>query len=365
MMKAWVLKEIGNISLIDIEVPAPAPDEVLVRVCSAGICGSDIPRIYETGAHRMPLVPGHEFSGVVEGIGENASPFWSGKRVAVFPKIACKKCPQCRSGHPEMCQDYDYIGSRRDGAFEEYVTVPSENLILLPDSVSFEEAAMLEPLAVAANAVRTGCLRSDASPALDRPVAVCGLGTIGMMVVMLLSEAGFENIYVIGNKESQKKRALALGIPEKNYCDSRNENVPEWLRESSNGGILTYFECVGKNECIVNGIEASLPGGSLILVGNPYSHMSFERDTWWKILRRQMAVYGIWNSSFRQKLNEEEKIDDWNFVLERIKDEKLRPAELISHRLVPAEFEKGLHIMRDKSEDYCKVIIAMNGKGWF
>ena len=73
----------------------------------------------------------------------------------------------------------------------------------------------------------------------------------------------------------------------------------------------------------------------------------------------------IWNSSFRQKLSEEEKIDDWNFVLERIKDEKLRPAELISHRLVPAEFEKGLHIMRDKSEDYCKVIIAMNGKGWF
>jgi len=308
----------------------------------------------------MPLIPGHEFSGVVESIGKNVSPSWLGKRVAVFPKIACGKCGECKNERPDMCQNYDYIGSRRDGAFAEYVTAPADNLIVLPDSVSFEEAAMLEPLAVAANAMRMGCFGMNTILMLDKPVAVCGLGTIGLMVVMLLKEAGFKNIYVIGNKDSQLKRAKALGIPEKNYCDSRSANVPEWLKESSKGEIVSFFECVGKNECINYGIEAAAPGGWLILVGNPQSDMNFTKDIWWKILRKQMAVYGIWNSSFRQEAYEDERNDDWNYVINRIKEGKIRPANLISHRFDLRDLEKGLHIMRDKTEDYCKVMIEMD-----
>jgi L-iditol 2-dehydrogenase len=256
-----------------------------------------------------------------------------------------------------MCANYDYVGSRRDGAFAEYVTAPAHNLIVLPDSVSFEEAAMLEPLAVAANAMRMGSFGMNTILTLDKPVAVCGLGTIGLMVVMFLKEAGFKNIYVIGNKDSQLKRAKALGIPEKNYCDSRVTNVTEWLKESSKGGIVSYFECVGKNECMNYGIEAAAPGGWMILVGNPHSDMNFSKDIWWKILRKQMALYGIWNSLFRQEPYEDEKIDDWNYALKRIKEDKIRPTELISHRFDLCDLEKGLHIMRDKTEDYCKVII--------
>lgn len=360
MSKAWVLKNVGEIVFSDVEIPMPKEDEVRVRVKAAGICGSDIPRIYETGAHNMPLIPGHEFSGVVESIGKNVSPSWLGKRVAVFPKIACGKCRECKDELPDMCQNYDYIGSRRDGAFAEYVTAPAHNLIALPDSVSFEEAAMLEPLAVAANAMRMGCFGMNTILTLEKPIAVCGLGTIGLMVVMLLKEAGFKNIYVIGNKDSQLKRAKALGIPEKNYCDSRSANVPEWLKESSKGEIVSFFECVGKNECINYGIEAAAPGGWLILVGNPQSDMNFTKDIWWKILRKQMAVYGIWNSSFRQEAYEDERNDDWNYVINRIKEGKIRPANLISHRFDLRDLEKGLHIMRDKTEDYCKVMIEMD-----
>ena len=156
MMKAGVLKQVGDISLQEVERPVPAGHEVLVRVLAAGICGSDIPRIYETGAHRMPLIPGHEFSGVVEETGKDVSPDWLGKRVAVFPKIACGRCRQCKESHEDLCTDYDYVGSRRDGAFAEFVTAPVKNLLELPANVSPEAAAMLEPMAVAANAVRTG-----------------------------------------------------------------------------------------------------------------------------------------------------------------------------------------------------------------
>lgn len=357
MSKAWVLRDVGRIAYEEVDVPVPGENEVRIRVRSAGICGSDIPRIYKTGAHRMPLVPGHEFSGVVEDTGSKVSASWLSKRVAVIPRIACGKCPECREGMPNLCRDYDFIGSRRDGAFAEYVTVSVKNLLPLPDRVSFEEAAMLEPLSVAANAVRTGCFGMNRDLAFDRPVAVCGSGTIGLMVVMLLVEAGFRNIYLVGNKASQMERAGLLGIPEKNFCNSKSENVPEWLRDVSGGGISTFFECVGKNECVSYGIEAASPGGWMILVGNPYSDMAFAKDTYWKILRKQMAVFGIWNSLFNPNLLESVGVDDWNYVLEKLVEGRISPAKLISHSFGLEELEDGLHLMHDKTEDYCKVMI--------
>ena len=107
MMKAWILNSIGNIRLSDTDIPDPHPGEVRVRVMAAGICGSDIPRIYKTGAHRMPLIPGHEFSGVVESIGKDAPAYWQGKRVGVYPLIPCMDCGPCKTGHFEMCRHYD------------------------------------------------------------------------------------------------------------------------------------------------------------------------------------------------------------------------------------------------------------------
>jgi len=359
-MKAWVLHGVGDIRMEDVDMPLPGENEVRIRVKAAGVCGSDIPRIYEMGAHKMPLIPGHEFSGVVEGIGKNVSPYWLGKRVAVYPKIPCGRCRRCLAGFPDMCQSYDYTGSRRDGAFAEYVAVPQDNILMLPDSVGFAEAAMLEPFAVAANAVRTGLWGMGNVPASDSSVAVCGLGTIGLMAVMLLKEAGYRNIYVIGNKEPQKRRAKAFGIPANHYLDGSAGDISDRLREASDGGVYVFYECVGRNECVSCGIEAAAPGGRLILVGNPHSDMYFSKDTYWQILRKQMAVVGIWNSSFRQDSPEhDEKPDDWNYVLNRIAEGKLNPQNLITHRLELSELTTGLSIMRDKTEDYCKVMISM------
>ena len=359
-MKAWVLQESGRISYEEREMPVPAENEVRIRVEAVGICGSDIPRIYETGAHRMPLIPGHEFSGVVESIGKNAHSYWLGKRVAVYPKIPCGKCRECMDGLYDMCTDYDYIGSRRDGAFAEYVTAPVDNLMVLPDEISFEQAAMIEPMAVAANAMRTGCWGKHSILTLDKPVAVCGAGTIGLMVVMFLKEAGFQRVYVIGNKDAQQKRAESLGIPKECFCDSRKNDPVKWLKEVSYGGVYSYFECVGSNESIRYGLNACTPGAWMILVGNPRTDMTFDRDTYWKILRNQMTIYGIWNSTFRQgePLLNGEDTDDWGYVFRKLKEGKIHPEKLISHRFPLKELESGLLIMRDKTEDYCKVMIA-------
>lgn len=356
-MKAWVLHDIGNIIYEEIEPPRPGRGEVLVRVKAAGICGSDIPRIYETGAHKMPLIPGHEFSGIVESVGEDADKKWIGKRVAVCPKIPCGSCSQCKSDRHNNCISYDYIGSRRDGAFAEFVTVPASNLLEIPDNVSFEAAAMMEPLAVAVNAIRTGIM-GNYNLIQGAPVAVWGLGTVGLMVVRLLRDAGHHNIYVIGKREGQKKRALAAGISENHYCDGGLSDQVKWLNDVSGGGVSLLFECVGRNECVSGGIDCLSPGGMMILVGNPYSDMNLSRDTYWKILRKQLTIKGIWNSAFFEEKTIYGPINDWNYALLRLSERIIDPQDFITHRYPIEELESGFNIMREKTEDYCKIMMV-------
>ena len=104
-MKAWVLEDIGKIQYKEVSKPLPGEHEVLVEVKAAGICGSDIPRIYQTGAHRMPLNPGHEFAGRVVQTGENTDAKWQNKRVGIFPLIPCRSCIACRKGQYELCSN--------------------------------------------------------------------------------------------------------------------------------------------------------------------------------------------------------------------------------------------------------------------
>ncbi|MBQ9437142.1 MAG: galactitol-1-phosphate 5-dehydrogenase [Lachnospiraceae bacterium] len=346
-MKAHVLKAIGDIQYQEVLTPAPKPGEVLVKVQAAGICGSDLPRVFETGAHNMPLIPGHEFSGIVQEIGEGAEAGWIGKRVGVFPLIPCKDCVKCHCGHYELCSHYDYLGSRRNGGFAEYVTVPAWNLIELPDTVSFEEGAMLEPLAVGIHALRlVGEIPKNAK------AAICGLGPIGLLLAMVLKAEGFENIYVIGNKDHQKKLAEKIGIPSDCIFDNRREDAANFLAEA--GGMDLFFECVGRKESLQLAINAAAPLGKVVLVGNPHSDMPLPKDIYWKILRKQLCVYGSWNSAFGTG-----EQDDWHHALRLLKEGKLLPADLITHRVSLDGLKQALCMMRDKSEDYSKVMVSM------
>lgn len=185
-MKAWNLHGVSDFRYEEVLKPVPVAGEVLVAVKAVGICGSDIPRVYENGTYSFPTIIGHEFSGVVEDIGANVESNWKNKRVGIFPLIPCKSCVPCKNKQYEMCRKYSYIGSRRNGAFAEYVSVPVENLIELPESVSYEEAAMFEPMAVAVHAMRR------VKPMADDTVAICGVGTIGTLLLMFLMEAGIK-----------------------------------------------------------------------------------------------------------------------------------------------------------------------------
>ncbi len=347
-MRAWVLHGVDDIRFEEVARPDSVDREVLVAVQAAGICGSDIPRIFKTGAHTHPLIPGHEFSGVAEKAGALADSKWEGKRVGVFPLIPCRKCAACREKRYELCRNYSYLGSRRDGGFAEYVSVPEWNLIELPVGVSFAEAAMLEPMAVAVHAMRR------VQPHRDDTVVVYGLGTIGMCLVMLLMDAGIRNVLVAGNKVSQKQLVCKIGLNEQFYCDSREQDAAGWVRERTDGeGADVVFECVGRNETVIQAIGLLAPEGRVCLVGNPYSAMAMEKGIYWKILREQLVITGTWNSSFTH-----ESDDDWHYVLDRLSRKRISPEMLVTHRLRLAELNQGLHVMRDKTEDYVKIMVT-------
>lgn len=346
-MKAYVLRGINDLGLEDVRVPELMEGEALVKVKAAGICGSDIPRIFKTGAHVHPLIPGHEFSGqVIKCFSKEDEERLIGKPVGIFPLISCQKCGPCMHGKYEMCRNYNYLGSRRNGGFGEYVAVPVWNLLELPSNVSYEEAAMLEPMAVAVHAMR----RVDINKGDN--VVVCGLGTIGLLLTMFLKNLGVENIFVVGNKDFQCECVNQLGIDKERFCDSRSNDVNNWIMEKTNGnGVDVYFECVGKNDTVEMAVDVAAPSGKIVFVGNPYSDMGFDKNVYWKILRNQLEIRGTWNSSFTG-----EKDDDWHYALDKLASGKINPSMFISHRYSLNELYKGLEIMRDKSEDYVKIM---------
>ena len=351
-MKAWKLNDIGDIQFYtDAVKPTAVDNNVIVEVKAAGICGSDIPRVYENGAHQMPLTIGHEFAGTVVENGTAANPKWLGKRVGVFPLIPCKKCPSCLNRQYEMCSNYSYLGSRTDGGFAEYVTVPEWNLIELPDEVSFSQAAMLEPMAVAVHAIRKLGIE-------EGPVLVSGAGTIGIFVAMFLMDMGIDDVLVAGKKSVQKNVLLSLGLKEDDYCDINNTDLSEWvMTKTGNLGAAAYFDCVGSNVSIARAPELVRPSGSICLVGNPFGDVNIPRDIYWKILRKQLIVKGTWNSSFYGEYSEEQ--DDWQYVLERLKTGKLHPECVITNILLLDALEQGLVMMRDKREEYIKVMLKV------
>ena len=348
-MKAYVLNGINDLVKTEVEAPSIGSDDVLVKVQAAGICGSDIPRIYKIGAHVHPIIPGHEFSGKVVSYGKNAAE-WDGANVGVFPLLPCMKCDCCKKKQYQMCQSYSYLGSRCDGGFAEFVRVPKWNLVKLPEGLSFEEGAMLEPLAVSAHAVR----KAVSGVSRDAYVCVWGVGTIGLMCVSILKAMGYENIIAVCKKEKQKELAIKAGVSPDRCVDVKKDDIFAKIDSLTKGhGIDVAFECVGRKESAEGCVKVAAPGAKVMFVGNPASDMEFSKNTYWNILRHELTIYGTWNSSFTHEEN-----DDWHFVLDLLSKGKIDRDLLISHKLPFDELEKGLKIMRDKTEDYTKIIVT-------
>ena len=346
-MEALVLHGIGDLRLEQIPVPHLAEGEVRVRIGFCGVCGSDIPRIFVKGTYSFPTVCGHEFAGIVDACGPGANDFAPGDAVAVFPLLWCGKCSACEQGKYVQCHDYDYLGSRSDGAFAEYVVAPKQNLIPVPQGVTLEEASMTEPAAVALHALR----RVQTSLA-GKAVAIFGAGPIGLMTAQWAGIMGAAQVLLFDILA--EKLALAKRLGFEYVFDSTTEEPVEIVNAHTDGkGAHVCIEAAGVPTTYRNALGSAGRGGSVVFLGNPAADVTLPAALISQLMRREVSIYGTWNSDYSAAGND----DDWRTVLQTMASGMLTLAPLITHKVPLADSSDMLHKMRDKSEFYAKVLI--------
>jgi len=330
-MKALVLKADRQLVYVtDRSIPeGPGENCTLVRVAACGICGSDLPRGFGAKAYHYPLVMGHEFSAVVEET-RHGSRFHSGDRVAVFPLIPCGKCGLCQTGDYAQCVDYDYFGSRRDGAFEEYLRVPESNLFPVPKEVNLLHASQTEPAAVALHGIRKLHIRAG-----DAAV-VYGAGPIGNLSAQWLRLHGCAEIFVVDIDERKLAIAAQMGFVPIN--SKKMDPVRAVLDRTNGAGADRSVEACGLPITFLQAVQSAARFGEVLFMGNINGTFQIGEKDFSNILRKELAIYGTWNSKVTPM-----GADDWTTVL-RFMDRGLQIAPLITDRL---SLEEGPAIFDD------------------
>ncbi len=203
-MKAVVLEDKGIITYKDVPTPEPAPAHVRLKIKAVSICGSDIKR-YVSGHRMYPLILGHESAGIIDRVGDGVSEDYIGKHAAVIPLVPCFECEQCQRGYYSACHSYSFIGSREAGCFAEFVDLPEKNIFIVPEELSFEHVAMIEPSTVARHMLALGDFKSG------QTAVVLGAGSIGLMIVQWLRILGAKMIVVTDISEDNLQIASKLG----------------------------------------------------------------------------------------------------------------------------------------------------------
>ena len=255
-MRRAVLDRPEELRIETCDEPVPGPGEAVVEVMRCGICGSDIHSFL--GRHPLvtyPVTPGHEFSGVVGAVGEGVDDMLVGARVCVEPSLTCGSCMQCASGRYNICSDLKVMGFQAPGAFSELVTVHAEKLHLLPAGVSFDEGALVEPLAVGVHALE----RSGANA--SSPVLIIGTGVIGLMV---LTAAVSEGIDVIGIEADDARAQVARSLGAIDVFSPGDKGLS---RVTSKIQVNQVFECVGTAQTAEMAIRLAPRGATVVLVG--------------------------------------------------------------------------------------------------
>lgn len=345
-MKALVLEDIGKLVYKDVPDPVMKQGEVLLKIKACGICSSDIPRIFTTGTYHFPTVPGHEFSGEIVDCACDVDRSLIGKRAAVFPLLPCKKCESCKEEEYARCSNYNYFGSRCDGAFSEYISVPVWNLVICSDNIPYEAAAMCEPASVAKHCADTGNITPGDT------VTVIGTGTIGLIAVLWAKAKGARKVISVGIFEEYLSFARTVGA-DCTLNSSKDNAMEEYIELTDGKGADVVLECVGSQDSVNNSILYARKGGRVVLTGNPYGDITLKKDIYWKILRNELTVMGTWNSNYKSNKN------NWKETITALEYGNLDIKKLITHSFKLEQYEQALETVRDSKTFSVKVMFEM------
>lgn len=342
-MKALLLEEYKKLKFT--EVPDPeitGADDILVKIKAVSICGSDVHGFDgSTGRRKPPIIMGHEASGEITAVGRDVKKFHPGDRITFDSTIYCGECFFCRRGQVNLCDSRKVIGVSCDeyryhGAFAEYITVPERICYKLPDGLSWEEAAMTEPAAVAAHAFRITPV------SLNETVAVVGAGLIGLLLIDVLKASTSGRIIVLDTDPSRREAALLRGAV---VFDPTDRELNRKILDLTDGrGADRSFEAVGASVPIGTAISVTRKGGSVTLIGNisPKAEIPLQ-----SVVSRQISLLGSCAIS-----------GEYPIVLDLMSRRQINVTSLISKKAPLSEGQIWFDRLYNREEKLLKVVLV-------
>ncbi len=336
-MKAVQIVKPGDIRLIDAPVPTPPPGFARVKIKAAAICATDLEVIDGNIPANYPLIPGHEWSGIVDAVGSEEDAHWIGKAVIGSNDVVCCKCDACRSGNWRYCRDFEEIGFKRDGAYAEYAVFPVYGLAEKPDSVSFEQAALCEPLGVALGTMK------KAGAAFGQTLMIMGAGSIGLCMLAVGRAMGMRKIVVCATSDRRLKVAKEMGAWATVATDE--QDLMEEMHRLHPEGTDVIVDATGIESCIQSCLKLAKKGGTVALAG--YGRGKVMQIRMDDIHINNLRVVGAGNN--------------WNEhknAISYMADGTIDLTPFITERLSLSDFAKGIEHARTRPNGFIKAVFV-------
>jgi threonine dehydrogenase-like Zn-dependent dehydrogenase len=340
-VRAIVIDRPNAVVLKDIETPAPGPGEVRVRSVVAGVCRTDLDIL--TGALdprwvRFPVVPGHEWSGVVDAVGEGVDGLTPGQRVVCEGNIGCMSCARCRAGDTHLCQSYDAVGFTRGGGWGEFVVVPERILHPLPDHVSFEAAALVEPGSCVVKALG----RARVEPA--ETVGVVGVGAMGGLAIRLVRLRSPATIVAYGLRDEELELARALGADA--VVNVAEQDAEAETHRIAGGGLDVVVETAGAVAAVELSTRLVREGGRVVVLGIA-GHDQELRLPADRIPLRDLTVLGSVGYTTAA----------WAHMVALLRERVVDLDPIITHRFPLERFEDAFALMDDRQGVVARIVL--------
>ena len=340
-MKAALWDEIGHIKTVDVPKPEADKNSAVIKVMAVGVCATDIHMINgNVKLSKPPHILGHEISGVVEEIGENDRGFKKGDRVVVDTIVSCGHCLACKSGRRELCPDRQEIGyDPYDGGYAEYVKVPVQCLVHLPDSIPFKEAAILESIACPFGAVLRIGIR------LGSTVLVQGAGPAGIAFIQSAKLSGAKKVIVSARGEKRLEFAKKFGADF--VIDAASEDVIKRVSELTEGEGCDYvIDAAGSEKSIETCFDTVKPGGDILFYGIPPADSKIELP-FMKMMMKQVRLHGVL-----------EYCAGWDVLVGLVENGKINVADMVTHTFRLDELNKAVELYNSKDRSLIKAVIV-------
>jgi L-iditol 2-dehydrogenase len=334
-VKAVVVEAPSRVAYREVDAPVVGPDDVLVRSREAGLCRTDIEVM--TGQFtdprwvRFPVIPGHEWSGTVVGVGSDVTSVRAGDRVVSEGMITCGRCAPCRRGETQWCERIEALGFTRPGGYAELVAVPERVVHRLPDHVSFDAGVLVEPASVVLHGV------DKARPQPGESAAVIGVGTLGSLAIALLALHSPSRIVAYGVREEELELARTLGA---------TEVVLSGEREPARAEMDLVVETAGVPEAVELATQLCRPGGRAVLLGiaGEGRTLTLPSDL---LVGKDMTLIG--SIAYPAAT--------WSRVVGLLADGVLELDRIVTHRFPIGEFEDAIALMDDRRGIVAKIVL--------